>query len=106
MPRVEYFEPGYARVRDSDNVCSYEIGGNCPVQGYGDVRGRELYFRARWVSWSFEIADSNGILPSNDGDSADGFYRKGDHPAAGWMPIEEAAAIVERCLAEFLGNKK
>jgi L-amino acid N-acyltransferase YncA len=80
---------------------SFEVYGNCPVQGFGSVLGRFLYFRARHDGWSFEVADHAGNLPSDGYFDSDGFYRDGDYPNAGWMPHRKAVAIIERCLREF-----
>lgn len=82
---------------------SFEVYGNCPVQAFGTVLGRDLYFRARHDSWSFDVADHAGNLPSDGYRDSDGFYREGEYPNAGWMPLEKAVAIIERCLREFTG---
>ena len=82
---------------------TFEAYGNCPVQGFGTVLGRDLYFRARHNGWSFDVADQAGNLPSDGYRGSDGFYREGDYPNAGWMPLEEAVAIIARCLREFTG---
>ena len=82
---------------------TFEVYGNCPVQGFGTVLGRELYFRARHDGWSFDVADSAGRLPSDGYMNSDGFYRESDYPNAGWMPHVEAVKIITRCLREFTG---
>jgi len=37
------------------------VEGQCPVQGCGTVDGYPWYFRARWESWSMEIADDKTV---------------------------------------------
>lgn len=81
----------------------FQVYGNCPVQAFGDVLGRELYFRARHDEWSFDVADSAGILPSDGYRDSDGFYREGKHANAGWMPLDKAVRIITKCLREFTG---
>jgi hypothetical protein len=34
-------------VTAPESDAAFEVYGNCPVQGFGTVIGRELYFRAR-----------------------------------------------------------
>ena len=82
---------------------AFEVYGSSPVQGFGAVLGRELYFRAKYESWSFEVSDHAGRLPSDGYRNADGFYREGAYPDAGWMPLREAVKIIRRCLREFTG---
>jgi hypothetical protein len=82
---------------------TFEVYGNCPVQAFGTVLGRELYFRARHDGWSFDVADHAGKLPSDGFRDSDGFYREGEHPNAGWMPLTEAVQIIVRCLQEYTG---
>lgn len=65
------------------------LGGNCPVQAWGMIDGREFYFRARGQSWSMQIGDWYRINPWGDGPYA-----------AGWMPEETARQIIENCAAE------
>jgi len=82
---------------------AFEVSGNAPVQGFGTVLSRELYFRARHEGWSFDIADHAGHLPSDGYHDSDGFYREADYPNASWMPHDEAVKIIVRCLQEFTG---
>lgn len=81
----------------------FEVYGNCPVQAFGVVLGRELYFRARHEVWSFDVADCHGNLPSDGCRNSDGFYREGKCPNAGWVPLEDAVKIIVKCLREFTG---
>lgn len=97
----EGFERLVVTVPECD--ATFEVYGNCPVQGFGEVLGRELYFRARHGGWSFEVADRAGKLPSDGFRDSDGFFREGNHPNACWMPLHEAVKIIARCLGEYTG---
>jgi hypothetical protein len=90
-------------VTASEFDATFEVYGNCPVQGFGTVLGRDLYFRAPHDHWSFDVADPAGNLPSDGYRDSDGFYREGEYPNAGWMTLEKAVTIIERCLREFTG---
>jgi hypothetical protein len=83
----------------------FEVYGNCPVQGFGTVLGRDLYFRARHDGWSFEVADHAGHLPSDGYIGSDGFYREAEYPNASWMPHTEAVKIIAQCLREYTGGQ-
>jgi hypothetical protein len=83
---------------------TFEVYGNSPVQGFGTVLGRDLYFRARHDSWSIDIADHAGRLPSDGCSDPDGFYREANYPNASWMPHAEAVKIIARCLREYTGG--
>jgi len=78
------------------------VYGNYPVQAFGTVLGRQLYFRGRHAGWSVDAADRAGSLPSDGYRDSDGFYREGDCPNAGWMPLQEAVKIIARCLREYV----
>jgi hypothetical protein len=81
----------------------FEVYGNCPVQGFGTILGRDLYFRARHSGWTFDVADHAGRLPSDGFQDSDGFYREGEYRNAGWMPHQKAVAIIAACLREYTG---
>jgi hypothetical protein len=102
LGRTEIVEPGRITVNDPTRCLEYSVCGNCPVQAFGSILDRELYFRARHEEWSFEIADHKGELPSDGLAAADGFYREGDYPNAGYMPNEMAIKLIEKCLREYL----
>lgn len=93
------------RVVAPEYDATFEVYGNCPVQGFGTVRGRDLYFRARHDGWSFDVADSAGHLPSDGYQDSDGFYREADYPNASWMPHREAVEIIVVCLREYIGGR-
>ena len=92
------------RVEAPEYDATFEVYGNCPVQAFGTVLGRELYFRARHDGWGFDVADRDGNLPSDGYRDSDGFYREGGYPDAGWMPLREAVKIIARCLREYVGD--
>ena len=81
----------------------FEVTGEAPVQAFGTVLGRDLYFRARHNAWSFDVADKAGNLPSDGYRDSDGFSREGHYSNAGYMPLNEAVKIIVRCLTEFTG---
>ena len=92
------------RVTAPEYDAAFEVYGNCPVQAFGTVLSRELYFRARHEGWSFEVSDHAGNLPSDGYRDSDGFYREGSYSQAGWMPLGEAVKIIARCLREYVGD--
>ena len=100
--RTEMWEPGRITVKDPARCLEYSVYGNCPVQGFGSILERELYFRARGEEWSFEIADHKSDLPSDGQAAPDGFYREGLYPNAGYMPNEMAVKLIEKCIREYL----
>ncbi len=96
---------GYDRffIDAPELAAQFEVNGACPVQGTGSVLERDLYFRARGETWSFDVADHMGKLPSDGAQKSDGFYREGDYPNAGYMPLIDAVKIIVRCLEEYTG---
>jgi hypothetical protein len=88
-------------VEAPEYAATFEVYGVAPVQGFGTVCGRDLYFRAKHGGWSFDVADRAGNLPSDGYRDTDGFYREAKYPNAGWMPHREAIDIIERCLQEY-----
>lgn len=98
-PDPEGFDRLYVTAPEWD--AAFEVCGACPVQAFGTVRGRDLYFRARHGAWSFDVADSAGHLPSDGYFDSDGFYREGIDPHNGYMPLPEAIAVVADCLREY-----
>src|SRR5262245_60953803 len=89
-------ESGRIMVSDPELRTEYEVYGNAPVQGFGAVMGRDIYFRARHNKWSFEVADHQGELPSDGRAAADGFYREEPHPnAAGCLSMWRSASLID-----------
>ena len=95
-------EPGRIAVSDPARSIEYEIWGCAPVQAFGAIAGRDIYFRARHRGWTFDITDPNGNLPSDGCAGANSFYRAGEYENASHMPFEQAMQIIDRCLQEYL----
>jgi hypothetical protein len=77
------------------------VGGSCPVQGEGWIDGQPFYFRARGRGWRIEIGQSElpDIALWMDG----GLYGDGPHDA-GYMPVEEARALILRAGERFIAE--
>lgn len=93
--------PHLLRVRDTRHDFSFEMYGEAPVQAFGEIGGREFYFRARHDEWSCEVSDSDGRLPSDGGVGFDGFIRNGKYANASYMPLRDALKIIDRCMGEY-----
>jgi hypothetical protein len=85
-----------------------EIGppvGNCPVQSEGYIDDHPYYFRSRGSHWTFAVS-----IPGVDPAGEDHIYLSagyiGPWPSAGWIPVEEAEAIISRCVHEFREGKR
>jgi hypothetical protein len=94
-------EPFKICVTDPEIEAEYEIYGEAPVQAFGTIFGRDIYFRSRHNEWTFEVADEAGNLPSDGQAGPSGFIIRGKDPNASYMPLKEAQKIVERGLMEF-----
>ena len=79
------------------------------MQGWGTIGGDKFYFRARWNYWAFSVSKEPGLDPEDIWDPGRGFYIEesyGKTPYdAGYMPEEEAEAIIRRCAKEYLAKK-
>ena len=78
------------------------IGGWCPVQADGTVDGVPFYFHSRGEGWSMAIGDDPvGVTIGNK----PGWVQNelwGTEPfAAGYMPLDIATKIIQRCAEEF-----
>lgn len=74
------------------------LGGQCPVQGTGNVRGKPFYFRARGDSWYVSVGDA---------DRPDWFHEEPygeDGFAAGWMTHDEARSFIVTTLERYLAE--
>jgi hypothetical protein len=80
-----------------------DLGGSCPVQGYGTVDGHGWYFRARGASWSFDIGKGSGsdICADNWATLWRTYGDWGTWPEAGYMEDDEAWRLVEESIAAF-----
>ncbi len=102
---VQHDPQGFNRLfviaREFD--AEFEVWGSYPVQGLGMVLGRDLYFRARDMAWSFDVANSEGHFPSDGYQGSDGFYREREYPNADCMPLPVAVNVIVKCLEEYTG---
>ncbi|HEV2863312.1 MAG TPA: hypothetical protein VGX48_20020 [Pyrinomonadaceae bacterium] len=80
------------------------------MQGWGTVGGNQFYFRARWAYWAFSVSEDPRLDPVYIWDSGRGFYVEGSYGKtpydAGYMPEEEAEAIIRRCAAQYLEGRR
>lgn len=87
------------RVRRRDPRVRLDwLHGVCPVQGGGEIDGAEFYFRARGRHWSFTVGPDDAPLFDVEEEWGDGPYD------AGYMDLEEAERLIQRCADEFLGR--
>ena len=79
------------------------FGGACPVQGYGSLDGRGVYFRARHDVWRVEVygegveVDGYIGLPKEPPE----WVHHGTHDHAGWMRPDETIAALREALAAY-----
>jgi hypothetical protein len=72
------------------------FGGNCPVQGDGELDGKYWYFRARGAYWSFEVsADEDSVTEWEHGEE---YGTKFD---ASWMPDEDVLKCIEKAVGLY-----
>lgn len=80
------------------------FGGYCPVQGWGSCDGHPWYFRSRGEHWTLTVSKPGGD-PVAEGKPMALYDREveyGEGPYdAGWMPHEEAWALILAGLGEF-----
>ena len=91
------------KYRNEELELEFAVYGESPVQAFGSVTGRDLYFHARHDGWELEIANERGELPTDVGDR-NGFVRRGKVKGASDLPYAEAAALIEACVREYLGR--
>jgi hypothetical protein len=95
------------QIQDSAIQLECRLYGHGPVQAEGTVMGKRLYFRARWDSWSFSVADSEDVDPVDIQLPEQGFLREGQYGKlnqyeASWMKYDDAEAIIKRCAQEYI----
>lgn len=76
------------------------IGGNCPVQAEGRIRGRKFYFRARGDRWSIGIGGKDVVCDPD-------WYMEekyGTWPEAGWMTQDEAVIFIEKAAKKYISE--
>jgi len=97
-------EPIFLDVSLPEYEAQFSVEGWCPVQAFGTVKDRDLYFRGRHDSWSFEVADSSGVLPSDGGTGAGSFYREARFANAGRMPKKIVIEFIRQCLSDYFAS--
>lgn len=102
----EYGTEGYwARVHAIDGSDYIEFGGACPIQGYGEVDGRNAYYRSRGTGWSLEIAPLGKLV---DDDCIEWQYWSGrvyHFPDGGWVHPAVTRANLDRAAAQYYEEK-
>ena len=93
-------------IKDEPTRLEGKLSGFCPVQGVGTVAGHRFYFRARHDSWTFAVSADRDVDPVDIQLPGQGFRREGSYTQsdAGWMPLDEAEAIIRNCVREYLGR--
>lgn len=87
------------------------LGGNCPVQAQGTLRGMPWYFRARHHRASFAMAaepdDPMKLIPLDLSNAVDvscgymaGWYREIEVEDAGWINRKEAQDFILKCIGD------
>ena len=71
-----------------------ELGGNCPVQGTGQIDNYGFYFRARGSYWHMEIYCG----PEGTWEYGEDYGTDYD---AGWMTQDEAVAFIQKAAELF-----
>lgn len=79
------------------------LGGNCPVQAEGWVKGKPFYFRARWDHWRVGVGGDPVSAPEWDRERP---YADGEPFAAGWMDEKEAWGFLLTSLADYIAGKE
>ena len=103
--KIERFKDWY--VWKFENPYNLNMpAGNCPVQIEGKLKdGKYYYFRARWSTWSLDLAWSERewmnriplIFKYSD--------QYGTDSAAGWMTKREAIKFATIALNKYYGTK-
>lgn len=78
-----------------------------PVQIEGEMDGHKLYFRSRWETWRFALADTLEEAIWANAKSDCHFYRQGSTSepfSASWLDPEELQTIFMGCVNEFRGE--
>lgn len=95
-PGAVHVRDGVEVVRSDSRICMTGLGGQTPVQGFGEINGIDFYFRARHRHWSFTVGPDHAPLYEVVEQWGDGPFD------AGYMPIEEAERLIGRCADDYL----
>ena len=93
---------GWFRLRDPDHDVDLEVWGLDPTRAEGRVRGREFRVLAFKHECSIEVADGDGVWPSDDNWGSDGFYHDVVRRDAGWMSFEATLNLVVWAVQGYL----
>ena len=74
-------------------------GGLGLIQADGDIDGREIYLRAKYEHFEFDIANENNVLPSDGGDG--GYYKEIKVEEAGYSDFETIILFIEENLKRY-----
>jgi hypothetical protein len=91
-----------------DGVDLHDLGGYCPVQGYGMVDALPFYFRARHEHWSFEVCENpRADIQDLDTDwRADWYTEEAYDGNAGWMTRKEAHDAIITAVARYRAREE
>lgn len=82
-----------------------ELGGRCPVQGWGRCEGRPWFFHARGEGWALYVSRDRSLTPDDVVGLLDCLFHEepyGDErDDAGHMPEDEARFFLVRELTRF-----
>jgi hypothetical protein len=96
------------RVLATGEGYSLDVGGACPVQGYGEVDGFPAYFRARGESWSLEILPLGADPRDWEADAIwrTGGEHDGDEFSASWLEGQVSAAYIAQAVAAWRSDSE
>lgn len=90
---------------------SLDVGGACPVQGWGEVDRHPCYFRARGECWQFEVY-AMGVDPRDDAadpiwqhEADDEVSDPGGQFCASWMTIGASRECIAAAVALWRARK-
>lgn len=78
------------------------ISGQCPVQAWGVIDGREFYFRSRHAHWSLTVykpATTRSDIAAMEWSRREPWGEQ-EHDAS-WMPHDEARRMIERAATKY-----
>jgi len=90
------------------------ISSMAPVQAEGTVAGRAFYFRSRYTTWRFTIAeqpdgDPVALALEDVPPSGAAWCRGGEVPggrfAASYLPLDEARSIILECARDYIRER-
>ena len=74
-------------------------GGSGLIQADGEINNREIYLRAKYEHFEFDIANEENVLPSDGGDG--GYYRQRKVKEAGYADFETIISYIEENIKEY-----